>query len=70
MFRAWTDACGPDWKAHAVPVALRAGQLTVEVASSVRLSELKSFHGEGIRAKANAALGEKRIQKVVYKLKS
>lgn len=70
VFRAWSDACGPAWKDHAQPVAFRAGQLTVEVSSSVRLSELKSFHGQGIRAKANAALGEVRIQKVVFKLKS
>jgi hypothetical protein len=70
VLRAWSNASGAIWKDHAIPVAFRAGQLTVEVSSSVRLSELKSFHGEGIRAKANAALGEARIHKVVFKLKS
>lgn len=70
VLEAWSLAAGPGWSKHAIPVAFRAGQLTVEVASSVRLSELKSFHGEGIRAKANAALGETRIHKVVFKLKS
>lgn len=70
MLLAWSNAAGPTWKQHAHPVAFRAGQLTVEVSSSVRLSELKSFHGEGIRAKANTALGEARIHKVVFKLKS
>lgn len=70
VFRAWSDAAGAAWKEHAVPVSFRAGQLVVEVVSSVQLSELKSFHGERIRARANATLGEARIQKIVFKLKS
>ena len=53
-----------------MPVAFRGGQLTIEVDSSVALAELKGFHGEGIRARANAALGEARIRKVTFKLKS
>jgi hypothetical protein len=51
-------------------VAFRTGQLTIEVTASVHLAELKGFHGEGIRARANTALGEQRIHKVIFKLKS
>ncbi len=69
VFSAWTNAAGSTWKS-AVPVSFRAGQLVVEVLSSVHLSELKGYHGEGLRARANAALGEALIKKVVFKLKS
>jgi hypothetical protein len=70
VFRAWSEAAGARWRGRAEPVAFRAGQLSVEVATSVHLAELKGFHGEPIRARANAALGETRIHKVVFKLKS
>ena len=70
VFRAWSDAAGESWAKHAWPVSFRSGQLTVEVASSVRLAELKGFHGERFRARANAALGEARIRKVAFKLKN
>lgn len=70
VFRAWSDAAGSPWTEHATPVSFRGGQLVVEVASSVHLSELKGYHGEGIRGRANTALGEARIKKVVFKLKS
>lgn len=70
MFRAWSEAAGSLWAAHAVPVAFRAGQLTVEVASSAHLAELKGYHGEGIRARANALLGQPSIHKTVFKLKN
>ena len=70
MFHAWTEAAGRAWGPRAIPVAFRAGQLTVEVATSVHLAELKGFHGEGIRARANTLLGEPSIHKVVFKLKN
>ena len=70
VLRAWTDAAGPAWKERATPCSFRAGQLTVEVASSVHLAELKGYHAETIRARANAALGEARIRKVTFKLTS
>jgi hypothetical protein len=70
VFSAWSNNAGDDWTKHAVPVGFRGGVLTVEVDSSVRLAELKGFHGEAIRARANTALEEKRIRKVVFKLKS
>jgi hypothetical protein len=70
ILRAWSDAAGDAWKTRATPVLLRAGQLTVEVASAPYLAELRGFHGEGIRRRANAALGEERIRKVVFKLRS
>lgn len=69
VLRAWSDAAGA-WKERAFPVAFRDGQLTVEVGSSVALAELKGFHTETFRARANAALGEAKIRKVVFKLKS
>lgn len=70
VFRAWSDAAGTAWKERAAPASFRAGQLVVEVASSAHLAELKGYHGEGIRARANTALGEARIKKVVFKLRS
>ena len=69
VFRAWVDAAGAAWKERALPTSFRGGQLVVEVASSVHLAELKGYHAEAIRARANAALGEVRIQKIVFKLK-
>jgi hypothetical protein len=68
VLRAWSDAAGPGWKEHASPVRFRGGQLTVEVGSSVALAELRSFHAEDIRARANVALGEDLIRKVVFEL--
>jgi hypothetical protein len=70
IFTAWNEAAGTVWKARAVPVAFRAGQLTLEVASSLDLQELKSFRGEGFRAKANTGLGQTLIHKLAYKLRS
>jgi hypothetical protein len=64
------EAAGPAWRTRATPVAFQGGQLTVEVGTPLALAELKGFHGEGLRTKANAALGEQRIRKVVIKLKS
>jgi hypothetical protein len=70
VLRAWADAAGSAWLEHAVPVRFRGGQLTVEVGTSVALAELRGFHAERLRARANAALGEVVIQKVIFKLKS
>ena len=52
------------------PVAFRNGDLTVEVASSALLQELKSFTADGFRRKANEILGDARIRRVVVKLMS
>ena len=68
VFRAWTEAAGSAWRSCARPLAFRAGHLTVAVPSSVHLSELKGYHAEAIRARANAALGSARIQKIIFKL--
>jgi len=68
VLRAWSDAAGPGWKEHASPVRFRGGQLTVAVGSSVALAELRSFHAEEIRARANSSLGEDLIRKVVFEL--
>ncbi len=69
VLRAWSEAAGV-WKERAFPVSFRDGQLTLEVGSSVALAELKGFHAEGFRQRANASLGEAKIRKVVFKLKS
>jgi len=69
VLRAWSEAAGAAWSS-ANPVAFRGGQLTVAVPSSVHLAELKGYHGESIRARANALLGSVRIQKVKFELKS
>jgi hypothetical protein len=70
VLRAWSEAAGPAWKERAFPVAFSEGRLTVEVGSSVVLAELRGFHAESLRARANATLGEARIRKVVFRLKS
>lgn len=70
VFAAWSAAAGPTWKSRAVPVAFRGGQLTLEVASSLDLQELKSFRGEGFRTRANAGLGQTLIHKLAFKLRS
>jgi hypothetical protein len=67
VLRAWSAAAG-NWKEHAAPVRFRGGQLVVEVRSSVALAELRSFHAEEIRARANAALGAEVIRKVTFQL--
>ena len=69
VLRAWSEAAGPVWKERALPVAFQSGRLTVEADSTLALSELKGFHAETFRARANAILGEPRIHKVVLKLK-
>jgi hypothetical protein len=69
VYRAWSEAAGAAWCEHARPSAFRGGQLFVEVTSSVHLAELRGFHAEGIRARANQALGQERIRKVVLRLK-
>ena len=67
VFQAWLEAAGPEWRRNAVPVTFRSGQLTVEVVSSVHLHELRNFRGEGLRNRANAALGQELIRKVAFK---
>jgi hypothetical protein len=68
VLRAWSDAAGPAWKERARAVAFRGGRLMVEVTSSVALAELRGFHAEKLRARANAALGEDVIHKVTFQL--
>jgi hypothetical protein len=69
VFEAWSKAAGPSWRARATPVAFRSGALTVEVATSVALQELRVFQGEGLRMQANRELGGNLIHKVVFKVK-
>ena len=70
VFDAWNEACGTAWRARAVPVLFRGGQLTLEVASSLDLAELKNFRGQGFRTRANTALGQALIHKLAFKLRS
>ena len=70
MFKAWTEAAGETWSRHAIPTGYRRGHLYVEVSSSVQLAELRGFHLEGLRTRANKVLGDERIKKVVLKLKN
>ena len=68
VFDAWNQALGVALSSHVKPVRYQRGQLWVQVDSSAHLHELQNFTGERHRAKANATLGEERIQRVVYKL--
>ncbi len=69
VFRAWTDALEPELRAHAQPVRFRAGELTVEVASSTHLHEMKNFTGKRYLKRANEHLGQKAIRRLVFKLR-
>ncbi len=72
VFDAWRKALG-EASEHARPVALRGGELVVEVSSSAMLQDLKGFTGEGYRRRANELLGSSRaprIQRVKYRLRS
>jgi predicted nucleic acid-binding Zn ribbon protein len=69
VLETWSKVAGPRWRTRATPVAFRSGALTVEVASSVALQELRDFQGEGLRTQANRELGGDLIHKVVFKLK-
>jgi hypothetical protein len=69
LFDAWSAAAGSPWAERSTPVAFQRGRMTIEVDSSVHLQELRNFHGEAIRARANQALGGDVIRKVVFKLR-
>ncbi len=66
VFNAWRQAYGGD---DARPVTFRNRDLVVEVATPALLQDLKSFHGDRLRRKANQILGEDRIRRVLVKLK-
>jgi hypothetical protein len=70
VFRAWNEALGSPGRDRSEPVRFQAGELTVEVASSVHLQELKNFTGEDVRRRANEKLGTDAIRRVVFRLKS
>jgi predicted nucleic acid-binding Zn ribbon protein len=68
VHQAWKQALGPELARSARPTGFHRGELRVEVDSSARLQELRSFTGEGFRAAANRILGEESIRKVTYKV--
>ena len=69
VFRAWEKVLGAA-RRHARPVALRSGELVVEVDSSAMLQELKGFDGERYRKQVNEILGSSRVRRVKFRLKS
>jgi hypothetical protein len=69
VYRAWSDALGPELARRARPVRLRRGELCVEVEGAAQLHELSNFTGERYRRLANDALGREEIRRVVYKLR-
>lgn len=69
VFRAWEGALDPSLRRKAVPVRFRHGSLTVEVGSAPLLQELRSFTGEELRERANAAFPEPPIRRIVFKAK-
>lgn len=70
VFQAWNEALGSPGRDRSEPVRFQAGELTVEVSSSVHLQELENFTGEDVRRRANEKLGSDAIRRVVFRLKS
>lgn len=69
VFDAWTQALGERMSRRARPVSFRSGELVCEVTSSAHLQELEGFTGEEYRRRANQALGEEAILRVVFKMR-
>jgi len=72
VFRAWSEAFQATGKAPEAtsPVRFRGGELTVEVAASAVLYELRNFTGNTIRKQANQKLGSEVIRRVVFRLRT
>jgi hypothetical protein len=69
VYRAWSDALGPELARRAHPVRFERGELVVEVESAAHMQELSNFTGEQYRKLANARLGGEEIRKLAFKLR-
>ena len=69
VLAAWDGVLDSEMQKHASAVRFARGTLTVEVDSGTLLSEFKTFTGEGLRKRANDALGATKIKKIAYKLR-
>ena len=67
VFRAWNDALDPLTRSKTRAVSFRQGTLTIEVSSAPQLAELRTFRGEALRAKVNAAFPEAPVRRIVFK---
>ncbi len=70
VHQAWRDALGPELADQATSVDFLRGELIVEVDSAAQKHELASFTGEQYRQEANRRLGENRIRRVSFKVRS
>lgn len=68
VFEAWNRAAGP-LAERAVPVRFQGGELLIQVESSAHYQELTQFTGSMLHAKTNELLGDRRVSRVVFKLK-
>ncbi len=68
VFEAWNHAAGP-LAPRAVPVRFQNGELLIQVESSAHYQELTQFTGSMLHAKTNELLGDRRVTRVVFKLK-
>ena len=62
----WGGVAGREVAAHALPIALRDGILTVSVDSSVWAAELAGFHTERIVGGLNQHLGSQQITRLRF----
>ncbi len=70
VHQAWRDSVGSELAQHATSVDFRRGELIVEVDSAAHKHELVNFTGEQFRQEANKRIGENRIRRVSFKLRS
>ncbi|MDE0914300.1 MAG: DUF721 domain-containing protein [Planctomycetota bacterium] len=70
VHEAWRDALGPELAPRATSVDFRRGELIVEVDSAAHKHELVSFTGEQYRQEANRRIGDNRIRRVSFKLRT
>lgn len=69
VFTEWPELAGPGLAAHAHPVALRDGELVVEVDDPAWASQLRWLEPE-LRARLEALPGGPRIERIRFRLRA
>ena len=67
VWELWESAVGPEIAANARPAAVNGGLLLVHVSNSTWRHHLRFFEQE-IIDRLNAAMGEKRVQRLQFKI--
>lgn len=69
VFSEWPDLAGPGLAAHAQPIALRDGELVVEVDDPAWASQLRWLEPE-LRARLEALPGAPRIERIRFRVRT